>query len=67
VTATLNGNKVELYIGKISGYRNGKAYSLDAVPELLNSRTMIPLRFASESLGVNVSYDVTTYTVIMQK
>jgi uncharacterized protein YjdB len=65
VTATLNGKKVELFIGKKTAYRNGVAVILDAVPELRNGRTMLPVRFVAESLGVAVAWDKDTYTVVL--
>ena len=65
VTAISGGNTVELYIGKSAAYKNGTKVILDAAPELSNGRTMIPLRFASEALGVTVTWDASTYTIDM--
>ena len=64
VTATLNGNTVELFIGKKTATKNGKKISLDAAPEISKGRTMVPLRFAGESLGYQVGWDAQNYTVI---
>ncbi|MCX6084560.1 MAG: copper amine oxidase N-terminal domain-containing protein, partial [Caldiserica bacterium] len=33
------------------------------VPEIINSRTMLPLRFAAENLGCDVQWDGTTKTI----
>lgn len=63
VTASLNGNTIELFIGKKIAYRNGVKINLDAAPELSKGRTMVPLRFASESLGYQVGWDAKNYTV----
>ena len=63
VTATLNGNKVELFIGKKIAYKNGLKIALEAAPEINKGRTMVPLRFASESLGYQIGWDAKNYTV----
>ncbi|MGB9730180.1 MAG: copper amine oxidase N-terminal domain-containing protein, partial [Thermoprotei archaeon] len=33
------------------------------VPEIINGRTMLPLRFVAESLGADVQWDGTTKTI----
>ncbi len=67
ITAISGGNMVELYIGKGTAYRNGKAITLEAPPEIYKSRTMVPLRFAVESLGLNVGWDADNYIVKLSK
>ncbi|MCX7715457.1 MAG: stalk domain-containing protein [Clostridia bacterium] len=37
--------------------------TLDAIPQIMNDRTMIPLRAISESLNADVYWNVDTYTV----
>lgn len=34
---------------------------------IVNSRTMLPIRFVAEALGANVSWDDTTQTVTITK
>jgi len=65
VTGSLNGNTVILYIGRTTAYRNGSAITLDVPPVSLDGRVYIPLRFAGESLGGQVVWDASTYTVII--
>ncbi|ATW24777.1 Ig-like domain-containing protein [Candidatus Formimonas warabiya] len=65
VTAKLNENTVVLVIGQSTGYRNNQSISLEAPPVSVKGRTMIPLRFAGESLGGNVQFDQSTYTVVI--
>ena len=33
------------------------------VPEIINSRTMLPLRFVAENIGATVDWDGTTKTI----
>jgi len=44
---------------------NGLSVAMDVPPRLINSRTMIPLRFLSENLGYNVEWDEETNTAII--
>lgn len=50
-------NQIWLQIGNRKAYRNGKEVILDVPPQLLNGRTMIPLRFFSEACGCQVQWD----------
>jgi len=57
VTIKSDGKTIQLTIGKTSATVDGKAYTLDAAPYIKNSRTMVPVRFISEALGLNVYYE----------
>ncbi|RNB91806.1 LysM peptidoglycan-binding domain-containing protein [Brevibacillus fluminis] len=57
VTVTQGTNKILLYIGKAIGYVNEKRVILDATPMISKGRTLIPLRFISQSLGYQVDWD----------
>jgi hypothetical protein len=57
-----SGKKVELWIGKNTAKVNAVETPIDAenpkvVPEIINGRTMIPVRFLAEALGCNVQWD----------
>ena len=54
VTLTLGDNTVQLVIGNKTAYVNGEARTLDVPAMLVEGRTMVPLRFIGESLGVFV-------------
>ncbi|MEG1501638.1 MAG: copper amine oxidase N-terminal domain-containing protein, partial [Clostridiales bacterium] len=43
-------------IGNKEAIANGKTMKLDAPPYLFKGRTMVPLRFVSEGLGLTVNY-----------
>lgn len=56
VTGTKNGIEVKLTIGNTTAYVNGREITLDTPATLIDSRTMVPVRFVSESLGANVEW-----------
>lgn len=49
--------KIELTIGKVEAKVNDYIKILDYPPFILNNRTMVPLRFISESIGAIVEWD----------
>ncbi|NLC11009.1 MAG: copper amine oxidase N-terminal domain-containing protein [Firmicutes bacterium] len=56
VTLTLEDNTVQLFIGDKTAYVNGYPRTLDVPAMVVEGRTMVPLRFISESLGVYVHW-----------
>lgn len=62
VTGTKGNTKIELVIGG-AAYKNGQKIALDVPARIVDSRTMVPLRFVSEALGAKVEWDGTTKTV----
>ncbi|RIE05838.1 stalk domain-containing protein [Candidatus Cryosericum terrychapinii] len=68
VSISLDGTELELVIGKSSALVNSKSMPIDSmnpkvVPQILNSRTMLPLRFVAESLGADVQWEDSTQTI----
>lgn len=64
-TVKLGDNTVDLWIGKTTARVNGSETITDAPPNIINSRTMLPLRFISESLGSEVYWDgISRITII---
>lgn len=56
-TLTLEGDEIRLVIGSMTAYLNGEAKTLDAAPELINERTMLPIRFIAESFNFEVEWE----------
>jgi DNA/RNA endonuclease G (NUC1) len=61
VTVTLGKDSLDLWIDKPQAFLNGIALAIDAansavVPSITNGRTMLPLRFVAQSLGIDVQY-----------
>ena len=67
VTQTVTGQKgdlnVSLKIDSNEANLNGNATVLDVAPTMIDDRTMVPVRFISESVGANVSWDEASKTV----
>jgi hypothetical protein len=71
VTLALGSTTMQLWIGNSTAKVNGKDIPIDkddakVVPEIINSRTMIPLRFVAEDLGCDVLWDAATKTVTIK-
>lgn len=56
VTARKGERTVFLTIGSKQATVDGKPYTLDVEAKLIKNRTMVPLRFVSESLGADVNW-----------
>lgn len=59
---------IELWIGKNVARVNGVYTLIDkdnpnVVSEIINGRTMVPLRFVAENLGCDVGWDNATKTI----
>ena len=71
VTVTLGKDSLDLWIDKPQASLNGTTLAIDAansavVPVIMNGRTMLPLRFVAESLGIDVQYaDATKMITLM--
>ena len=57
VTGTRGNTTVKLTIDSDVAYVNDKEITLDVAPTLISSRTMVPIRFVSESLNAKVDWD----------
>lgn len=57
VTAIKGETKIVLTIGSSTAYVGENAITLDVPAMLINDRTLVPLRFVSESLGADVQWD----------
>jgi N-acetylmuramoyl-L-alanine amidase len=49
--------EIKLTVGSTDAYINGTVTALDVPARIINGRTMIPVRFVSEALGCEVSWD----------
>ncbi|MFD1358996.1 stalk domain-containing protein [Fictibacillus halophilus] len=51
---------IKLFIDSNKVYKNGKLLQIDVSAKIINDRTMIPLRFISESIGATVEWEPVT-------
>lgn len=60
---------IKLAVRPEKGYPqvNGKEVSMNVAPKIVNSTTMVPVRFVSENLGCKVDYDSKTNTVAVSE
>ena len=58
---------IQLVIGSNELIAYGEARQMDVAPELVNGRTMVPIRFVSENLDCDVKWDELTYSVLINK
>ena len=67
VTIVGRDNEIVLKIGETTAYVNGEVYELDVPANVIEGRTMVPIRFVSEAIGAVVDWDGETKTVIIFK
>lgn len=62
-----NGNEIQLTVDSNIAKLNGNNTELDTVPVIINGRTLLPIRFISESFGFNTSWDSETKSITITK
>ncbi|QSZ26696.1 copper amine oxidase N-terminal domain-containing protein [Aceticella autotrophica] len=60
VTISKDNITIKIIIGESKVYVNGKEETIDVPATLVNSRTLVPLRFILETFNKNVNYDKKT-------
>lgn len=65
VTAQKDGKVVVVKIGDVNAMVNGEPKALDVPATIINSRTLVPIRFVSESLGATVDWNGDKKAVII--
>ena len=63
VTAEKGENTIELTIGETAYTVNGEEKEMDVAAQLVNDRTLVPIRVVSESLACEVEWDSEGYIV----
>lgn len=67
VTALAAGDTLQFRIGDAGLYKNGQLLYTMAVPaQIINERTLVPVRAIAESFGATVGWDEPSYTVTIQ-
>jgi len=57
ITIEKDGATVELQLDSMTAVVNGETVTLDSPAASVNARTVVPLRFIAEALGIAVEYD----------
>ncbi|MCX6328217.1 MAG: stalk domain-containing protein, partial [Bacteroidia bacterium] len=63
IDINFGSDKIKMQIGKKTAFVNGIEIALDVAPYIVNGRTLVPIRFISETFGAEVVWDGTTKTV----
>jgi len=66
ITAQKDDNLIHLRIGEPMVFRNSQIITLETAPVIRNDKTMVPLRFVSESLGAEVSWNSSAKTITIR-
>lgn len=69
LTAVLTYNNIEIRLttGNTTAYLNGEPQTLDTAPQVINDRTMLPIRFIAESFDFNVGWDQSEKLITITK
>ncbi|WP_234489510.1 copper amine oxidase N-terminal domain-containing protein [Paenibacillus sp. S28] len=67
VTAKGKDTNLLLTINRTTALKNGKAVKLNTAPFIYDGKTMIPLRFVTETMGGSVTWNPSTQTVYIAK
>lgn len=64
VTAVHGTDVILFHIGEAGLYKNGQlVYTMSVPAQIINDRTLVPLRAVAESLGAQVDWDGTNYVI----
>lgn len=65
VTINKGTNNVRLVVTQKIAKKNGQTINLDVPAQIINQRTMVPVRFIAEALSYNVNWNQATQTVLI--
>ena len=66
ITLAASGHNVTMWLDKTNMIADGVNKTMDVAPVSINSRTMVPVRFAAENLGCTVDWDDPTKQVTIK-
>ena len=60
------GVELKMTVGKTTYTLNGETKTMDVAPIIINSRTMLPVRYVAEALGAEIGWDGATSTATLK-
>lgn len=63
IIATKGEKEVKLKISDTNAFIDNQAVAIDTAPKIIDSRTLVPIRFVSESFGADVDWNQETKTI----
>ncbi|MGB9919783.1 MAG: N-acetylmuramoyl-L-alanine amidase [Moorellales bacterium] len=67
VTVTSGSTQIQLWVGQRRAIVSGREVALDCAPAIRGGRTLVPLRFIGESLGLVVRWEAASRTVYLSR
>jgi len=67
ISISREDQKINLWLNRNVASVNGEGFNLQQAPTLHNDRTLVPLRFLSENMGLNVRYETTTKKIFISQ
>ncbi|NHM26967.1 copper amine oxidase N-terminal domain-containing protein [Desulfofundulus sp. TPOSR] len=67
IKVQLGDREVVLTLGSTEAQVNGRAAKLDVPAKVVNGRTLIPLRFVSEQIGMDVVWEAKTQSITIKQ
>lgn len=67
IPVTSLADEISMTIGSDTATVNGESVALDSPPVIINNRTMLPIRFIAEALGLDVIWSEENQQVTIQK
>lgn len=67
ITSVKGDITIKMTIGDSTMYKNSEAITLDVPPQIVDSRTLVPVRAIAESFGITVDWTGETQTVVLTK
>ena len=65
IAHTEGGDIIKLIIGSADIYINDNIYTMDIAPQIIDDRTLVPVRFVAVAMGYEVSWDEYERTVLI--
>ena len=66
ITIVNDTTTIKMNIGSKTAVVNGEAIEMDAAPQIVNNRTLLPARFIAECFGYDVSWDSASLSVVIE-
>jgi hypothetical protein len=67
VDASAEGKSIWLKVGDANAKINGSSFALELAPYIDHGRTIVPLSFMKDALGVDIQFDPSTGHVLISK
>lgn len=66
ITITKDDTAIVMQIGNLSAKVNDEEVTLEVAPKIIKDRTLVPIRFVLEALGLDVEWDQESQTIIVE-